>query len=158
VTEQVRVTQSSALKDNACALLCVYDAAALRLLRVEIRGKSSAASVESADYGKGLVENLMELLQNAGDFCNYLLQYARDWNVRILFSFTSLIIKPQVFWYKNSNTNAGKTGTQSRKTTLQMLPTARPARSWDRKSRIGKRMRGMMILYLPKVLCSLVHR
>jgi len=47
-------------------LSCVYETAAQRLLRVEIRGKSSATDVESADYGKGLLENLMQLLDNAG--------------------------------------------------------------------------------------------
>lgn len=64
--EQVRITQASALKDNACVLSCVYETAAQRLLRVEIRGKSSATDVESADYGKGLLGNLMQLLDNAG--------------------------------------------------------------------------------------------
>lgn len=66
VQEQVRITQASALKDNACVLSCVYETAAQRLLRVEIRGKSSATDVQSADYGKGLLRNLMQLLDNAG--------------------------------------------------------------------------------------------
>lgn len=66
IREQVRITQASALRDNACTLTCVYDTTAQRILQIDVRGTSSAKTVESADYGKGLVANLMELLQNAG--------------------------------------------------------------------------------------------
>jgi hypothetical protein len=68
VCEQVRVTQASALRDSACSLTCVYDAAAERILRIDIRGISNAKRIENADYGKGLMTDLMELLQNAGGF------------------------------------------------------------------------------------------
>ncbi len=47
-------------------MTCVYDTSVQRMLQIDLRGTSSAKTVESADYGKGLVANLMAVLQNAG--------------------------------------------------------------------------------------------